>query len=200
MHAFTKRTIVALGAMAVGMVVLGNLHATPSLQTAFVGTYPAVADTKLDNCATCHMPASQDSLNAYGLAIREAKLRIKDVENRDSDGDGKTNLEEIVALSYPGSFSKLLEYYVFTNSKGQVHFNHEMHVAANFNGFPGVCKECHGADKFPRRFDDRIDVRELSHQICLRCHQRSGKSTAPTSCNGCHEAAVDDSAPAPTPN
>jgi mono/diheme cytochrome c family protein len=192
MNGFKAGTIVTAVAVVASVVAAwGQLQATPSLQTSFVGTYPAVADTKLDNCATCHMPVSTDSLNSYGLAVRDAKLRFKDIESRDSDGDGKTNLEEILALSYPGSFSKLLEYYVFTNTKGQVHFNHEMHISSNFNGYPGVCKECHGADKFPRRFDDRIDVRELSHQICLRCHQRSGKASAPTRCASCHEAAAD---------
>jgi hypothetical protein len=174
------------------MALCAPIQATPSLQTAFISAYPAVADSKLDNCATCHMPVEKDFLNTFGLDMKEAKLRFKDIEGKDSDGDGKTNLEEILALTLPGSFAKFPEYYLFHNKKGTVHFNHETHVANTESEFPGACKTCHGADKFPRRFDDRQSQRENAHRICIRCHKRSGKEDAPTRCKGCHEAEQKD--------
>jgi hypothetical protein len=133
------------------------------------------------------MPVEKDFLNSYGLDLRDAKLRFKEIEAKDSDKDGKPNLDEILALSLPGSFAKSPEYYLFSNKKGLVHFNHETHVALEGSDYPGNCKECHGPDKFPKRFDDGVLVRETAHEICIRCHKRTGKVQAPTQCGGCHE-------------
>ena len=93
----------------------------------FLTVYPFAKSTKLDDCALCH-PGSADRktgscdychqtyglqpphtqpvpLNSYGLAYSDAG-RSKDafgtIGGSDSDGDGKTNLEEIQALSFPG--------------------------------------------------------------------------------------------------
>lgn len=181
-------------AMVLGLLAVAapGLRATPSLQTAFVATYPAVADSKLDSCGTCHMPAQEDFLNAYGLDLREAKLKFKAIEAKDSDGDNKTNLEEIASAQLPGSFARYPEYYLFNNKKGVVHFNHEAHVAQDNYMPPGACRACHGPDMFKRKFDDRVSIRESAHRLCIRCHKRSGKPDAPTRCSGCHEKDTKD--------
>lgn len=95
-----------------------------------VAAYPSILGTRLDDCHTCHAGKTddgkptgnacdtchelllhdsghtgRDTLNAFGLAYldagrsREALRRIKD---DDSDGDGFSNDEELLAGRYPG--------------------------------------------------------------------------------------------------
>lgn len=97
----------------------------------FLSVYPDKANTKLDNCALCHKGGTYekktygscqychvvydltgtthgrfyDTLNSYGLAYIGAgrnKTAISAIENIDSDGDGFTNIAEILAGRYPG--------------------------------------------------------------------------------------------------
>jgi len=63
-------------------------------------------------CSVCHMTAKGGKLNPYGKDLSEAlkasggkKLTpavLTAVEGKDSDGDGKKNLDEIKADSNPG--------------------------------------------------------------------------------------------------
>jgi hypothetical protein len=180
------------------LFVTQSVFATPSIQTAFVAKYPAVRGTQLDSCTTCHMPVVKDFLNPYGLDLREAKMNFQEIEGLDSDGDGKTNIEEIRDHRFPGSHATFPEYFIFhvpfskTNPElGKVHFNHEMHaVKASFLS-QGRCANCHGKDLFPKRFDDTVSVRPLAHQLCWRCHETSGSKLAPRDCTGCHTG-IDD--------
>jgi len=168
-------------------------YATPSLQMAMVAKYPQIRQTQVDSCTTCHMPVAKDFLNEYGLALKEAKLDFAQVEALDSDQDGRTNLAEIQALSFPGSQATLPEYFIFhvpfskaDPELGKVHFNHEMHVAkASFLSL-GRCANCHGEDLFPMRYNDNESVRPLAHTVCWRCHETSGSKLAPKDCTGCH--------------
>lgn len=172
--------------------------ATPSLQTAFIAQYPSLRDTPLQSCTTCHMPAKQDFLNNYGLALKEAKMNFEEVEDLDSDGDGITNIAEIKDQSFPGSHAQSPEYYIFhvnfsdqDPELGKVHFNHEMHVIKESFLSKGRCNNCHDKNLFPKEYNDNVSVRHLAHQICWRCHETSGSALAPTSCTGCHTGIKD---------
>ena len=93
----------------------------------FLAVYPFARSTKLDDCSLCH-PGSSDGksgscdychqtyglkaphakpvpLNSYGSAYKavgRTTASIQTIQNLDSDGDKKTNLEEIQALTFPG--------------------------------------------------------------------------------------------------
>lgn len=93
----------------------------------FLTVYPFARSTKLDDCSLCH-PGSPNGksgscdychqtyglktphtqpvpLNSYGnayKAVGRTTASIQSIQNLDSDGDGKTNLEEIQALTFPG--------------------------------------------------------------------------------------------------
>jgi hypothetical protein len=174
------------------------VYATPSLRTALVSKYPSLRETLLDSCTTCHLPVAKGFLNEYGLALREAKLNFGQIESLDSDEDGRTNLEEIQALAFPGSQATFPEYFIFhvpfskeEPELGKVHFNHEMHVAKESFLSKGRCANCHSEGLFPKRFDDNTPVRPLAHEICWRCHETSGSKLAPKDCTGCHTG-IDD--------
>jgi hypothetical protein len=95
----------------------------------FQTAYPFAKSTKLDDCSLCHPgsgtsgscdychktyklqpPHGQVPLNLFGQAYKNPGGAIpgrtvdalRAIENADSDGDGKTNLEEIQALAFPG--------------------------------------------------------------------------------------------------
>ena len=184
--------VLAIGSAAF-FPVSDSVFATPSLQTAFVAHYPETRETQIDSCTTCHMPNVKDFLNSYGLAVKEARVDFAKIEDLDSDGDGDTNLEEIKNHRFPGSHATFPEYYIFHVNfsakhpeRGEVHFNHEMHVIKESFLSKGRCANCHGKDLFPMRYDDSVSIRPLAHQLCWRCHETSGSKLAPTDCIQCH--------------
>jgi hypothetical protein len=64
--------------------------------------YPGIEGSRLDTCELCHIDTDSFELNPYGAAFNGAGMAFGAIENDDSDGDGFTNLEEIVALTFPG--------------------------------------------------------------------------------------------------
>lgn len=92
------------------------------------GTYNAGTDAKpkwttLGSCQWCHYKTDygkdlseatlRTTLNSYGIAYRDAwptadadaaakQTALRAIEGLNSDGDGYTNIQEIVALTYPG--------------------------------------------------------------------------------------------------
>jgi len=96
-----------------------------------VSVYPSVVGTRLDDCQTCHTGKIEEgklagsscdychelivhgtghtaieTLNSFGLDYYNTgrdKAAIKDIKGKDSDGDGFTNDDEIMAQRYPGS-------------------------------------------------------------------------------------------------
>ena len=86
----------------------GTLFATMNDQKAFLEKYPD-AKAKLGNCKTCHTGTpkkGEPSLNPYGTDLKGVKAGDKydfaKIEAKDSDGDGKTNGDEIKAGTNPG--------------------------------------------------------------------------------------------------
>jgi hypothetical protein len=95
----------------------------------FLTVYPFARSTKLDDCSLCHPGGKIGSktygscdychqtyglkpphaqpipLNSYGdayKAVGRTTASIQSIQNLDSDGDGRTSLEEIQALTFPG--------------------------------------------------------------------------------------------------
>ncbi len=78
---------------------LGVVHANSSVLSRFNSTY-GTSGTVLDTCITCHTSGS--SFNPYGAALSAASDNFQAIENVDSDGDGYTNIQEIMARTFPG--------------------------------------------------------------------------------------------------
>ena len=62
--------------------------------------YADIGGTTLDSCTLCH--TASFGKNSYGQAYKAANKNFAVIENRDSDGDGFSNIEEILALTFPG--------------------------------------------------------------------------------------------------
>jgi mono/diheme cytochrome c family protein len=101
---------------AVLMVGVGFVFLTPGadakqkFMSGFAQAYPAAAGTPLDSCLLCHtdpVDPDEDNLNDYGEDWEDGDFGDKDylasaLVNRDSDGDGVKNGQEIQQLSLPG--------------------------------------------------------------------------------------------------
>ena len=164
------------------------VYATPGLNKTFLEAYPQLKGTTLETCSTCHMPAKEDFLNPYGLALRAQKMNFQAVEQEDSDKDGVINMTEMTNLTSPGSQAATEEHFVFTNKMGNVTFNHEAHSTDAKYLTNSQCVPCHGKGEgvFARSFDDSVSIKDLAHNICKTCHSSSGNPAAPTVCKSCH--------------
>ena len=65
--------------------------------------YANIIGTKLDNCSLCHVSTSNFAFNPYGQAYKDSGKNFTAIEALDSDGDGLTNIAEIMAISFPGN-------------------------------------------------------------------------------------------------
>lgn len=99
------RILLAAGLVLLALVATSSrqqpVQAKPDYWMAFRATYPNVVGTSLDSCSTCHTSAIP-SLNPYGLAYAGSRHNFQNIESADSDGDGASNLVEILALTFPG--------------------------------------------------------------------------------------------------
>lgn len=93
-------TVIALGLF----VAAFNASAKPGIRAAFKATYP---NAKVSDCLVCHANEDDYERNPYGQAVEDSGLNFKAIENLDSDGDGVSNLAEILAGTYPGDASSL---------------------------------------------------------------------------------------------
>ncbi|MCC7434442.1 MAG: hypothetical protein IT363_07135 [Methanoregulaceae archaeon] len=101
----TVSMIAGLGALAMAFAPIGK---------AFDDHYKVAKDSGLKKaaCAVCHVSPKGGKLNPYGLdmqaEMKKAKSKkltpaiLKELENLDSDKDGKKNIDEIKADSNPG--------------------------------------------------------------------------------------------------
>jgi len=76
----------------------GVALAQPAYQPSFDQTYPGSSLT--GDCVVCH--SGQWSLSSYGSDWKDWGKDYMAIENLDSDNDGFTNIDEIVAGTYPG--------------------------------------------------------------------------------------------------
>jgi hypothetical protein len=71
--------------------------ATNTVKNNWLAQYPDVCSelvARANDCSLCH--GGGFSLNAYATAIRDNSFDFEAVESLDSDGDGRTNGEEIL--------------------------------------------------------------------------------------------------------
>lgn len=96
---------------ALVFLAVGNVHAYPGLDDAFLVEYPS--GTNLRTCGTCHegFTSLVGGVNPYGAAIAAEMsagsghvAAFHAVEQDDSDGDGTSNIDEILtdAGFFPG--------------------------------------------------------------------------------------------------
>ena len=111
-----KKTTVTMLAALAALALGGNVLATMELQKELKAKYP----TSKATCATCHVKAmakkGDAELNAYGKDMEakgvvdpKAAKKAYDytkLEALDSDGDGKSNLDELKAGTNPGDKAK----------------------------------------------------------------------------------------------
>lgn len=101
-----KKTTSAAFATLAALAFAGAAFGTMDDQKAMKEAYKDVTGLKV-NCGTCHAAAmpkkgSADA-NVYGKDWAAAKKDFKAIEAKDSDGDGKSNLDEIKAGTNPGA-------------------------------------------------------------------------------------------------
>ena len=104
------KTTFTAALLTLGLVGLaGTVRAEPSFPGVFAAKYPSA--TRLDTCGLCHRNfIAFGSLNPYGTAFGNAggltnpTAALTAIEALDSDGDGTSNLSEIMTASgfYPG--------------------------------------------------------------------------------------------------
>ncbi|MFC1827906.1 cytochrome c3 family protein [Thermodesulfobacteriota bacterium] len=161
--------------------------ATPGILKMFLAKYPASEGSQLSSCRTCHLPAQENFLNSYALALKENGLDFSLIEMADSDSDTVSNIDEINSKQLPGSQAQEDEVFLFTNRIGAITFNHEKHSLASPYLSKGKCENCHSEDAFPRQFDDNVSWQPIAHPLCKGCHKESGSENAPTKCFICHD-------------
>jgi hypothetical protein len=64
--------------------------------------YPNIKGTRLNNCRLCHENDERFALNPYGRDYVRHDRDFAAIEPLDSDGDGFSNIDEILALTFPG--------------------------------------------------------------------------------------------------
>ncbi|MBI5090901.1 MAG: DUF5011 domain-containing protein [Candidatus Hydrogenedentes bacterium] len=91
------------------LILLTAFVPTALARTAYLtnakAKYPSITGTKLDSCTLCHNSPFDGSRNPYGADLLTAGLDFAAIETADSDGDGASNKDEIVALFFPGDAS-----------------------------------------------------------------------------------------------
>lgn len=82
-----------------------------SVRNSWKTYYPTACSTLVsaaDACTLCHSNPNVNPViyNAYGDALVAANRSVSAVDGQDSDGDGRTNHQEIVQdCSFPGSMA-----------------------------------------------------------------------------------------------
>jgi mono/diheme cytochrome c family protein len=98
--------IVGLAALLLILFAGDAASAKPRFASEFASVYPEAAASQLNGCLLCHdsaVPQGEERLNPYGYDFGErGDKEFRRIENLDSDGDGFSNIEEILALSFPG--------------------------------------------------------------------------------------------------
>jgi len=87
--------------IAISLAVGGTAYAVSGYLSTFNSTY-GTAGTRLDDCALCHIGIATPRNNFAADFAAGGHNFDAALEALDSDGDGFTNLEEIMALTFPG--------------------------------------------------------------------------------------------------
>ena len=139
--------LTAIFGLGAGLLLFApQADAKPKFMSEFAEAYPTAAGTNLDTCLLCHTdPArpSEDNLNNYGRDFEDGDIGDKDflapnLVNRDSDGDGVPNGQEILQLSLPGDPSSSAPPTTTTTLPGTPPDGQAL--------FAARCAACHGPD------------------------------------------------------
>lgn len=130
----------------VALFAAGPADAKPKFLSEFAQAYPNAAGSVLDSCVLCHTdPANpgENNLNAYGRDWENGDIGDKEylapaLVNRDSDGDGVSNGNEIAQLSLPGDPSSSTPATTTTTVPGAAPDGQAIYAAR--------CASCHGPD------------------------------------------------------
>lgn len=108
-----KYLVSSLLIVPICLVFGGSAEARSGYLTDFNNSY-GTSGTALSECAVCH-GASKSDRNSYGAdlegqfggatGLKDIIAHLIAIEGLDSDGDGATNIDEIVALTLPGDAS-----------------------------------------------------------------------------------------------
>lgn len=96
--------ILVIGVAAYTLTHITGVSANSNDLSNARSKYPSISGTRLDSCSLCHT-SSIPNLNPFGsayLANGRSTTAFGPIEALDSDGDGFTNLQEIMALTFPG--------------------------------------------------------------------------------------------------
>ncbi len=85
-------------ALTLPSIITGVAHAQIEFQDSFEQLYPG--SSFVGDCVVCH--SGQWGRNSYGSDWKNFGKDFIAIENLDSDNDGFTNIDEIVAGTYPG--------------------------------------------------------------------------------------------------
>ena len=105
----TRKTL-ATASLALCLLAAGatGARATNSIRNNWNTYYPTACQTlknAANACTLCH-DAGANAFNAYGDALIAANRSISAVDGADSDGDGRTNHQEIVTdCTFPGDLA-----------------------------------------------------------------------------------------------
>ena len=149
-HRWSRRLEPALALvvlLVVGIVLVlssPRADAKQKFLSGFAQAYPSAAGTPLDSCLLCHtdpVHPGEDNLNAYGSDWEDGDFGDKDflapaLVNRDSDGDGVANGQEIQQLSLPGDPSSSTPPTTTTTTPGTPPDGQALYAAR--------CAACHG--------------------------------------------------------
>ncbi len=101
-HTWLVRGVGLFGLMLVLVAIqtIPAAQARRSFRDAALGYYPQIVGSRLDSCNLCY--ANESGLNNYGRDYRNSGRDFASIEGLDSDGDGVSNIDEIVSLTLPG--------------------------------------------------------------------------------------------------
>lgn len=137
--------LAVLVAVGVGLVLSApQANAKQKFMSGFAQAYPAAAGTPLDSCLLCHtdpVHPEEDNLNNYGEDweggdFGDKNYLASNLVNRDSDGDGVPNGQEIQQLSLPGDSSSSTAPTTTTTLPGTPPDGQALYAAR--------CAACHG--------------------------------------------------------
>lgn len=131
--------------LAFGLVLAVPVaEAKQKFMSGFAEAYPEAAGTSLNSCLLCHTDPSrprEENLNSYGEDwedVGDKDYLAPALVNRDSDGDGVSNGEEIRQLSLPGDPSSSTPPTTTTTLPGTPPNGQALYSAR--------CEACHGPD------------------------------------------------------
>lgn len=104
-----KTLITASLALCLLILASGSSYAFSSIATNWKNTYPDACTTltaAANDCTLCHTGGF--GFNSYGSDLNSAGSNFASIEGDDSDGDGRTNLQEITLdCTLPGDASSV---------------------------------------------------------------------------------------------